>query len=206
MVGEVRGGAHWWEVWGSIPCPGTHSTSWFSQKLCCSDRTTVCPVGPGARGPKSMPTGDGGLGIWGWSQGGRRLESQGGVGVGIGSERGGNQGGRGVQVAECGRARRGEPPFSWWQARSQVLERLLLGLGGDRRGAASLPELRSPAHCRCFSGRCVPGSSLWAARRPHGVLSLSSCSLPPVGLPATSLACDLFALVSAYWSHLLLLL
>lgn len=50
MVGEVQG-ACWWEVWGSIPCPGTRSTSWFSQKLCFSDRTIVCPMG---LGPKSM--------------------------------------------------------------------------------------------------------------------------------------------------------
>lgn len=104
------GGASWWEVWGSIPGPGTHSTSWFSQKLCFSDRTTMCPVGPGARGQRACRKGDGGLGVWGWSQGGRRLESWGGVGVGIGLGRGGNQGRRGrVQVAECGRARRGEP-------------------------------------------------------------------------------------------------
>lgn len=156
MVGEVRG-AHWWEVWGSIPFPA-HTAPPGSPRSCVS-----------VTGPWSVP--------WDLGRGGQRLCLQKTVALGSGAgakEEGGWSHGvesgwhwvrKRWQPGRAGRYRwlsaeegEGETlPFSWWQARSQVLERLLLGLGGDRRGAASLPELRSPAHCRCFMGAACPG-------------------------------------------------
>lgn len=69
------------------------------------------------------------LGVWGWSQGGRRLESRGGVRVGIGSGRGGNQG-RWLSAEE----QEGESlPFNCWRAGSQVLER------GSQSSRAAVP-------------------------------------------------------------------
>lgn len=190
---------------GLHPFPSTHSTSWFSQKLCFSDRTMECPLGPGARGPKTMPTEDGGLGVWGGSQGGRRLESRGGVGLALGQKEVATRAGGEVQVAECGGGRRGDPALQLVAGQVSGPGEASAGFRRRQERGSQSPRAAVPRPLQVLHGCCVPGSSLWATRHPHGVLSLSSCSLPPMGLPDTSLACDHLALISAYWSHLLLL-
>ena len=172
---------------GSLPCPGPPGTSGFSQTVCVSHRTEVCPGGTWARSRRAQCPGDLGL-----EPGREEARVSGWRPAGTGAGRGGS-------LRQEGRLRR---LGSCWsvggRSRSQVPVRLLLALGGYRKGVASVPALRSPAHCGCVCGHHMPGRLSGQRGPTHRGPPAPGSPAPfhSVGLPATPLAGDRLALVS----------